>query len=203
MQLLRVAGIAGILSVAVTFSTLAVALAISPWFDWNTDALSFLGMTDRPSAPFFNGGLILGGILALTFSLGLVKALQHPITRIGTIVLAISSIALAAIGVFPYPGPSHVIAAAAFFFFLPISLFVIGAGLLIEHRQKFGIATISAGVITIILFVMIIADFSQDGSAVALPEAIFSLTGSAWIVVVSIMLLKGYLDMTPFLAKAD
>jgi hypothetical membrane protein len=176
------------------FSTLTVALTVSPWFDWDADALSFLGMAGRPSSPLFNGGLISGGILTLIFSLGIVERFQHPITRAGAIILPISSIALASIGVFPYPGPSHEVAAVVFFLSLPIAMFVIGTGFLVQHKWKFGIATIPVGAITIILCIMTIAIMAQDSSAVAISEVLFSLTISGWVIFFSIMLLRGHLE---------
>ena len=86
----RVAGICGIFIPVVIFTCLGLSIASSPWFTWTQHALSDLGIQANTAA-LFNYGMILGGILTLIFSLGLIKILSN---KIGAYLLAVSSVAL-------------------------------------------------------------------------------------------------------------
>ncbi len=83
----RVAGICGIFIPVVIFTCLWLSIASSPWFTWTQHALSDLGIQANTAA-LFNYGMILGGILTLIFSLGLIKILSN---KIGAYLLAVSS----------------------------------------------------------------------------------------------------------------
>ncbi|OYR49503.1 hypothetical protein DJ73_17675 [Halorubrum sp. Ea1] len=63
---------------------IAAAVLLDPTFSWTSDALSDLGVRD-PSAPVFNGGLILGGAVGVGYAVELGRALGG---RTGALVLA-------------------------------------------------------------------------------------------------------------------
>jgi hypothetical membrane protein len=119
----RVAGICGIFIPVVIFTCLGLSIASSPWFTWTQHALSDLGIQANTAA-LFNYGMILGGILTLVFSLGLIKILSN---KIGAYLLSVSSVALIGIGLFPETFFAlHFITSASFFVFLTIALLIIG-----------------------------------------------------------------------------
>lgn len=119
----RVAGICGILLPVVVFATLGSSIALSPWFTWTQHALSDLGIQQN-TAMIFNNGIILGGVLTLVFSLGLIKVLSK---KIGAYLLFLSSFALIGIGLFPETiFTIHFLTSASFFIFLAIAMLIIG-----------------------------------------------------------------------------
>ncbi len=60
----------GLAPIVVLYSSIGIAVAISPWFNWVNNALSDLGhATKSPAAPVFNFGLLLTGALIIMYSL--------------------------------------------------------------------------------------------------------------------------------------
>jgi len=119
----RIAGICGILIPVVMFTCLGLSIASSPWFTWTQHALSDLGIQQNTAA-LFNNGMILGGTLSLVFSFGLMRILSR---KIGAYLLALSSVALIGIGLFPETiFTLHFVTSASFFVLLTIGLLLIG-----------------------------------------------------------------------------
>lgn len=59
----------GLAPIAVLYSSIGLAIAISPWFNWVNNALSDLGhATKSAAAPVFNLGLLLTGALIIIYS---------------------------------------------------------------------------------------------------------------------------------------
>lgn len=60
----------GLAPVAVLYSGIGIAIAMSPWFNWVNNALSDLGhATNSSAAPVFNLTLLLTGALIIIYSL--------------------------------------------------------------------------------------------------------------------------------------
>ena len=93
----KISGVCGILIPLVFFIFVELAILQAPWFAWSEYALSDLGVEGN-SALFFNLGVILTGISAFIFSIGLIKELSN---KIGGYVFMIGSFALVGIGAFP------------------------------------------------------------------------------------------------------
>jgi len=169
----RIAGICGILVPVVVFTCIGLALAQASWFGWAENALSDLGVRDNVAA-LFNNGLVLGGIFAFIFSIGLAKILSK---KIGAYTLAISSLALVGVGLFPETiFTLHYLASAAFFVFLAISLFVIG---LTAKRGQF---EKNMGIIALIfaLFAVVSPVFLPFLNGIAIPEALACFPAFVW-----------------------
>lgn len=180
----RIAGICGIFLPVVIFSCIWVSIAVSPWFSWTRHALSDLGIVEQ-SAVFFNNGMILGGILAFIFSLGLMKVVSN---RAGAYLLAGSSVALIGIGVFPETVMHlHFITSASFFALLILALFFIGLTLrqtTVERRMGmtalcFGILGVSA--------IVVLFPFEY----IALIEAFCCFPAFVWCLFVGSTLVRG------------
>ena len=139
----KIAGLCGILLPTIVFACTGFAISNSPWFKWTHNALSDLGV-EGVSALFFNSGMIFGGILALLFSIGLMKTLSN---KIGAYTLGLSAIALIGIGIFPENiNLPHFIASAAFFILVTLSLIILAMTIKKDKFEKnmAGLATIFA-----------------------------------------------------------
>jgi hypothetical membrane protein len=166
-------GYCGIIMPFVFLISILIAMIYSPWFKWTNNALSDLG-SKGVSSLFFNNGLILAGTLGFIFSVGLIKILS---TKIGGHLLAISSIALVFVGIFPVTiFELHYIASAAFFISLTIGILIIGIS--IRHNaldKKMGNIAIS---IAIISFISPVTLYFYGG--IAIPEIIICFFIFLW-----------------------
>lgn len=74
----------GILAALVGFFTIGISIYIhSDWFSWSHNALSDLGAVGTVHAAVFNWGMIITGILGLTFGVKLIEHFSSPAFRIG------------------------------------------------------------------------------------------------------------------------
>jgi len=172
----KIAGICGILIPVVIFTFIGLAMMHSPWFEWEKNALSDLGI-DGISAFFFNYGMIIGGILVLIFSIGLMRFLSN---KAGAYVLCASSLALVGIGLVPETMfLPHLLTSASFFILLTLSFMIIG---LTNKNSKF---EKSVGMLAIFFaFLAIISIFfiiPLDG--VAIPESMSCFPAFIWCMI--------------------
>jgi len=105
---------------------IAVAVLLDPTFSWTGDALSDLGVRDR-SAPVFNWGLVLGGLVGVGYAVELGRAAlstgaegdrfspEHAVAGLRAAVLALALAALAGVGAFDLTHPLHGPAAVGFY----------------------------------------------------------------------------------------
>jgi len=185
---LRIAGLCGVIAPIISLLFIAVAIAYTPEFNWFTWALSDLGV--HQAALIFNFGLIIGGILASIFAIGLMQILRKQVLGfLGTFTLILSTISLCAIGVFPESaGRIHFYVSISFFALLAISLFIIGAVLVLESSQRY------LGLFSILTVVVaVVAAWAVPHEGVAVPEIIAALAASVWSIVFGIKLL--WLDL--------
>ncbi|MGI0020480.1 MAG: DUF998 domain-containing protein [Nitrososphaera sp.] len=178
---------AGSITIVITISS---AIAASPWFAWTDHALSDLGRDGRASAPIFNIGIIVSGILAFVFALGVLDASRVRLGRVGGIVLCIATTGLIGIGVFPLPDPLHNISGLILWTLLPAALSIIGRALMQTGKRRLGLGTAAAAVVTGIFGGITIAIAAQGNPAIAIPEAIVMAAAIVWIFIVSIKLVR-------------
>ncbi|EMR74486.1 putative membrane protein [Thermoplasmatales archaeon SCGC AB-540-F20] len=175
-RIMKIAGICGILIPIVVLLCIGLAMSHSPWFRFTKHAFSDLGI-EGVSAIFFNSGMILGGILALVFSLGLIKILKN---KTGGYIFNLSSLALIGIGIFPETVYTlHFIVSAAFFVLLAISFLIIG--LTIKRNQSERTMGILATLFAIIAICSTILLVPWEG--IAIPEAVSCLPAFIWCMV--------------------
>ena len=179
----RIAGICGIFIPIVIFACLGFSIVSSPWFSWTQHALSDLGIQQNTAA-VFNYGLILGGILALIFSLGLIQILSN---KIGAYLLAFSSLALIGIGVFPETiFVLHFFTSASFFVLLTIALLIIGlTSKKNSFEHKIGTFALLLALIAISSIVFL---FHFEGIAIA--EAFSCFPAFVWCSIVGIQMTR-------------
>lgn len=179
----RVAGVCGIFIPIVIFTCLGFAIALSPWFAWTRHALSDLGITGN-SAVFFNYGMIIGGILAFIFSLGLIKVLSN---KAGAYLLAFSAVALVGIGVFPETVAAlHFISSALFFMLLTIALLIIG--LTIKQNQFERSVGSLAFLFALVAISSTVFLFSMEG--IAISEALSCFPAFVWCLIVGVKMTR-------------
>ncbi|RLF12221.1 MAG: hypothetical protein DRJ98_01290 [Thermoprotei archaeon] len=140
VRFIKAALLCGIILPFFAFSSIALAIAASPWFNWGNNALSDLGV-EGVSALIFNSGLIFSGLLGVVFSLGLLNLYRSAgLLRVGSVLLLLSSLLLSSIGLFPETaGRIHFYVSLGFFALTPISLIVIGIGLIWTKFPKTGL----------------------------------------------------------------
>lgn len=157
----------------VVFSGIMLAMSGSPWFEWTKNALSDLGV-EGISAFFFNNGLILGGIFTFVFSLGLAKMLSK---KTGAYILAISSLALIGVGLFPKTiFIIHYLSSAIFFILLTLALLFIGLSMKKDNFEQ-NLGTVA---IAFALFAFSSPLFLSFLDGVAVPEAIVCFPAFIW-----------------------
>jgi hypothetical membrane protein len=185
---LKIAGLFGILTPAIAFSFIFVAIVLYQPFNWSNNALSDLGVVNGLTSGLFNSGLIITGVWALVFMVGLlIKFNKNLVGQISAFVLACLS--LIAIGIFPESVvPTHYLVSVAFFVFLPISLFIVAAAFVVVHKIRMAVFTIVIAFASALPWILYFALYYAPN--VAIPEFVSGLAGSAWIVVIGYQMIK-------------
>ncbi len=184
-MLRRVAGICGIASQLVVATALLVTTSNSPWFNWSENYISVLGV-EGSMAMLFNWGLILAGVLSVIFAIGLRKNLvSSRLGQLGMVSLILGSIGLSGMGIFPrIINLPHNLASIAFFVFVTSAIFLIGIATITASQRRWGVISLTAGVLTIILQLI---PWSWSGGAI--PQVLYCLPWSLWTVVFGLVLL--------------
>jgi len=188
--LLRVSGIYGVLAPVLAFTFILMAVWSHPQFSWTANALSDLGVVSGVTAGIFNSGLVVCGVLCLTFAIGLYLLLiESMMGRVGVIVFALACLSLMAIGTFPESvSPTHYLVSVAFFVLLPISLLIITAGFAVNRHTKMALFTLVVAVVAALPWVIYFT--VQYVSGVAIPETISGLAGGVWTIVLGYKMLR-------------
>lgn len=175
--MLRVGGMCGIVGPVASLAMVLAATTMDANFRWDRDPLSDLGV--GPAAAWFNGGVILGGLLTLPLALGLRARVRRTAPNtIGFLLLVVGGISLALVGVFTedYPGP-HVAFALGYFVLVPIGLLILGAGSSDPRRRFFGIGAGLLALVSIFGLPLVLR-----GVGFGVPELIEALVLAAWFV---------------------
>jgi hypothetical membrane protein len=178
-----------VLAPVLAFTFILVAVGSYPQFSWTANALSDLGVVSGVTAGVFNSGLIICGVLCLTFAVGLYLLVESVIGRVGVFVFALACVSLVAIGTFPESvSPTHYMVSVAFFVLLPISLLVITAGFALKRQAKMAVFTLAEAVVAALPWVLYFTVHYVSG--VAVPEAMSGLAGGVWTVVLGYKMLQ-------------
>lgn len=187
--LLRVSGLCGVLGSISTFVMVFVATAISPWFRWDTNALSELGVGEV--SLIFNSAVVIGGALNFIFALGVRKYLSGTrVVRIGTALIMLSSVSLALVGIFTIEYHlAHAVVSLVYFVSAPIGFILMGLGRERGTIETLSIITGIAALLAILVLPMIflVAPFKLG---FAVPEIIEALILAGWIVFTGVKLLR-------------
>ena len=189
--------LAGFLGPLIGLISIPIAVLLLPGFSWQSNPLSDLGSWFRTdlgnlqilSAVVFNGGLIVGGLLLLYFTVSFFRMLIDWPTKIAMIAFMATCIFLASVGIFSedFPLP-HVLAALGFFLSIPIALGIAGlAWLRFRELRLFAIFTL---VLSVVSYLTIF----QAWASIAIRELAEALIAIGWIWVVNYLHYTGRLS---------
>ena len=197
----RIGSIAGIASPIIGILMVLLSIYFSPWFNWQENALSDLGVEQAGGTQIaiylFNIGMIIAGSLIALFVV-LTRSIL-PSSRRNKIaygILFIGGINLALVGIFTENFPViHRTVALIYFVTTPISLMIIGSGK-IANDKTFGIFSISAGAIALVVILGLvfsilglpISEIYPEGAAI--PEFIEAVILGLWIGIAGIRIFR-------------
>jgi len=174
----RFARACGVLAPVAALTGIGLAIAFTPSFSWASSALSDLGTPGAPVPWLFNGGLILGGVLALPFAWWHWRRARTRVGRSVPVALAGAGLALAGIGVFPLGTALHFPFAAGFYLLLTYTLFLDGSVRALAGTLRRGLAWIWVGIGHLTGWLL----WALAGvGGLAVPEAFGALLFTAWL----------------------
>lgn len=180
------ATIAAMLIPLVAAISIGLAISKAPWFSWKNNALSDLGI-DSQAAIFFNGGMVLCGVLGLFF-ISQWHSIFYTSLFNKLALISLFCIALGIIGVGLITedyGKIHFWVAV--FFFVTLILFTLFSSLgqiQTETSKKIGY-------LGIILVCIAIFQWKPPWpKGIAIPEAISSTAGVVWIFIIAYKVYK-------------
>jgi hypothetical membrane protein len=183
-KLLRAAGWCGVASPMVSSTLIFVSIAMSPWFSWQNNGLSALGVSGTPN--FFNAGIIGGGSLYLVFTLGFARW-QPARSRLETVARAAligGAIGLILVGIFnDDSGRIHDVVAATYYVATPVAYLLSGGDWLRRGERVPGILTIAAGLAA--LLAIAVVPHRQR----AVPEILAATIIGSWTFAMSVKML--------------
>ena len=198
---IRLGGIAGIASPVIGILMVFLSIYFSPWFVWESNALSDLGVEQAGGTQIaiylFNIGMIIAGSLIALFVV-LTRSIlpSNRRNKIAYAILFIGGINLALIGIFTENFPIiHRTVATMYFVTTPISLMIIGSGKIASDRA-FGIFSIGAGAVALVVILGLIlsmvgisvGEIYPEGAAI--PEIVEAIILGLWVGIAGIRVLK-------------
>ena len=174
VKLVRLFGWFGIATPILGFTMIFLAISTAPWFSWQMNALSDLGV-EGITASIFNGGLMMTAAVMAVFSLSVYEfGKEDRLGKAGFALLLLACIFLLGIGVFPETaGSIHMQFSVAFFVTLPVSIIVNSVYLRRRGNRKLGALGIAAAAVAIAIWTL-----PWDG--VAIPEAVSAASAGVW-----------------------
>jgi hypothetical membrane protein len=170
----------GLAGPVVAYIFIGVAIAQSPWFRWDGNALSDLGHSSWSSvAPVFNFGLLFTGFLIVAYAL---LSLRHS-ARWTSLALAVAAFSLQLVGAFnEVYGVLHYAVSILFFVSMGVASLVYAA----ERRSYLGVAAFAIGLAAWVLYWL---DIYSSG--VAVPEAVSTLAVMPWVMSTALRIYRG------------
>ncbi len=169
--------VVGLFAVFVGIAGLMLSIGLADGFSITADSLSSLGTPEHGVAFLFNGTMIITGTLATVFFATLINRFSHQAQRIGTTIMMIASISLAAIGVFPTDHVLHVPVAVLFFVGISVGILITAYGDQQAGRHKR--ARVALNLILLHVVAWIFGVVTLDG--IALPELVGALIYAIWV----------------------
>lgn len=195
--------LAGIIGPIVALVCILLAIAISPSFTWEGNALSDLGhytRTDIGSNPLvraiiFNSGMITAGVLTLYTTIAFIRELNDTITRIGMLPFVSAELFLIGIGIFSENfNPIHFMVSVGFYASFPWAMWIIGIGFLrYKNLRLFSLVSIILPFISLYLWLNAYGP-APFWSGVAIPEIVTALTAVVWVWMLIWLMIKGELN---------
>jgi hypothetical membrane protein len=165
----RVYALFGIFGPLLVYASIALSLLLSPWFSWETNALSDLGhAATSNAAPIFNLGLLLAGFLLMVYAL---TAFQKHV-KYSSYCLLVSTFLVQLLAVFNEAyGSLHYVVAVPHFVMLSLTSIVYT----VEKRSAVALVTF-----IIVMFSWLVYGLNIFNIGIAVPETVSKLV-LAWI----------------------
>lgn len=164
-------------ALAVFGSVVLASWVVADWFTWTGHALSHLGEAGRATAPLFNYGLIVAGLLGVAFAGWVWTAAENRWHRLAALLLGLGLLNSSLVGVYPLPHALHTPVALAYFVLFTLGLFAHGSGDAIAGRPRRGVRSIWYGIAHVAAWVLLAF---VPFSGIALPELVGLLALYAW-----------------------
>lgn len=199
---LKICGLCGIISTAVFFITVGLAIWLSPWFSWTDHFLSDMAgsLGDTPiwaglgiASIIFNGGLILAGLIGIMFVVLIKKTrlFQSSIGSFGIYFLFIDMSALCGAGIFPVTlGNLHYFCSIILFCLIPICLFIIAHEIGKLYGKKWWIIVNIISIISLVPVCILIFIPSLLGFTKAIGEMVMLFSLYLTIIILGFKLIK-------------
>ena len=159
----------GLIAPLIAIVFIAGSIALSPWFNWETDALSDLGHAiNSEVAPLFNFGLLLSGFLTIVFALKTFR--NHAKCTSYALVLVGLSLQLVATFDEVYR-PFHSLVSVMFF----VSLGLASISYFVEKKSTLAIVALIIGAVSWILY-----GLEVYSAGIAVPETISAMATITW-----------------------
>ncbi|MEF8937449.1 MAG: DUF998 domain-containing protein [Halovenus sp.] len=174
----------GTFAAVVTIGCTLVATLLSPSFAWRENALSNLGVTATDAGTtvtvlLFNGGLIVGGLLGLVFCAVLYRGATGRFHRIVAVLLSLTLVLMALVGVFPQDTAPHFPVASGFYLMITITLWVDALAWRSGGNGAWAVRSGLAGTANILTWIVWVAAGTPWGLAV--PEIIGAVIFGTWV----------------------
>ncbi len=182
----RFCGWCGLLAPVVMAFTTFTAIARSPWFSWQENGLSALGVSD--TSALFNTGLIGGGLLNILFAIGLSRG-HTPRSRLTTMasgMFIIGSASLSLVGVFPdNSGRIHDVVSAIYFLATTLACVLWGLAWLRSTEKVRGILSVGAGGAALLALLIV----PHHRLATAIPSLLAATILNCWSVALAVKMI--------------
>ena len=186
---------------------IVVAMFVYPWskFSWSANSISSLGAVAPPYVndnlvlfpEILDYGLMVTGVLMMMFSLGLLfsrnRDVKDTISTLASLIFLVSSVGVFFVGFFPLPHDiPHGISALVAFVGIAVALNLFGWKTSIHPvlGRLFG----ATSIVGIMWFAVV--DFAPNVTyGLAAPEMVIIFPAIAWIIPVSLTMIKGKLGL--------
>jgi hypothetical membrane protein len=165
----RVYALFGVFGPLLVYASIALSLLISPWFSWESNALSDLGhAVTSDAAPIFNLGLLLAGFLLMVYALTVFQ--KH--AKYSSFCLLVSTFFVQLLAAFnEVYGSLHYVVAVPHFVMLSLTSIVYT----VEKRSAVAFITF-----VIVMFSWLVYGLNIFNIGIAVPETVSKLV-LAWI----------------------
>ena len=165
----RVYTLFGVFGPLLVYISILLSLVLSPWFSWESNALSDLGhAVTRDAAPIFNLGLLLAGFLMMIYALTVFQ--KH--AKYSSFCLLVSTFLVQLLAVFnEVYGSLHYVVAVPHFVMLSLTSIVYT----VEKRSAVALSTF-----IIVMFSWLLYGLNIFNIGIAVPETVSKLV-LAWI----------------------
>jgi hypothetical membrane protein len=163
--------ILGVISPVFGFICVLISVAASPWFSWNTNAISDLGHSLKSEvSPILNSGLLITGLMLLLYAFSILKREA----KWSSCFLMLAGFGLQLVATFNEVYETiHLVVSIYFFVTLTI------ATVLYAFERRSGLAMTA---FTVILASWLLYWGRVFNTGIAVPEIISSAAASSWIV---------------------